>query len=186
MKPWKRNRPTPAMLVSLLALSVALGGTATAAHQLTSRQIATGAITARTIAPGAVTPAKLSAPATASVSVGARGLQGPAGPAGLPGADPRFVAAFSSGYVWVQPGETKFNEARCAIPDDIVSGGYVVTDQNNAVIRDPAVHVVESVPYVAEHPGRNGDNDSWNVGVYNGSAAPIEFDARAICMRKGT
>lgn len=53
------RRPSPALVISIVALVAALGGTAWAAHKIGSREIKAGAITAAKIRAGAVTTAKL-------------------------------------------------------------------------------------------------------------------------------
>jgi len=52
-------RPSPAMVVALLALTVALGGSAYAATKIGTKQIKAGAVTAKKIRAGAVTSAKI-------------------------------------------------------------------------------------------------------------------------------
>lgn len=74
------RRPSPATMISCVALAVALGGTATAARTLIqSKDIAPGAVKARNLAKGAVTKAKL------APGVAIAGPQGPQGPRGLAG-----------------------------------------------------------------------------------------------------
>jgi hypothetical protein len=85
----------------------------------------------------------------------------------------------------VQPGESRGLDAECylgdpypgANPDEIVSGGYTVTDA-------PGVRVTVNKPYVHEHPGRDGHNDSWSVAIFNGSTIPVYLYVNGICLRK--
>jgi hypothetical protein len=53
------RRPSPALVISLVALFVALGGTGYAAFRVDSEDIAPGAVTQEKIAPGAVTGGKV-------------------------------------------------------------------------------------------------------------------------------
>ena len=92
-----RRPVTPAFALSLIALVVALGGTATAARTLIgSKDIANGAIKARNIAPGAVTLAKI-APAARAAIQGTSGPQGPSGPSGPAGRQVGLTSTRSAG-----------------------------------------------------------------------------------------
>ncbi|HWN72512.1 MAG TPA: hypothetical protein VNN15_01750 [Solirubrobacterales bacterium] len=53
------RRPSPSLLISILALFVALGGTAWAAHKIGSKEIKAGAVNGAKIKNGAVTGAKI-------------------------------------------------------------------------------------------------------------------------------
>jgi hypothetical protein len=95
-----RHRPSPAMIVAMVALFVALSGGAYAALRLPpasvgTRQLATGAVTAGKLHNGSVTAQKVKAhslsaqdfaagqlPAGANGATGAQGPTGPQGPAG--------------------------------------------------------------------------------------------------------
>jgi hypothetical protein len=86
----RSRRPSPALVVAVLALFVAAGGTATAAGVIitSSRQIKAGAIDASDLSSKARNALKGAAgPAGAPGSAGAQGPAGPAGPAGAAGAD---------------------------------------------------------------------------------------------------
>jgi hypothetical protein len=60
MKSILKRRPSPAMIVAIVALSVALGGTAIAANMIRSDDIVDGQVMTRDLHAGAVTPAKIS------------------------------------------------------------------------------------------------------------------------------
>ena len=90
------TRPTPAMGVALVALTVALGGTSLAAITVTSSMIrnnsvasidlADNSVVSRDIRNGSIFPVDLSAGAKRTLT-GAIGPMGPAGPAGANGAN---------------------------------------------------------------------------------------------------
>ena len=82
----KLRRPTPALVVAVAALFVAMGGSAVAATKLLvhTRNIANGAVTNRKLANGAVGFGKLNRPVRRALAKG--GPQGPAGPQGPQGA----------------------------------------------------------------------------------------------------
>jgi hypothetical protein len=59
MKSWKSGRPSPALVIALVALFAALGGSAYAATKIGTKQIKNGAITASKLKKEAVTAAKI-------------------------------------------------------------------------------------------------------------------------------
>ena len=105
-----RHRPSPAMVVALIALLVALGGTSIAAvtaalpkNSVGTAQLKGNAVTSEKIKNGQVKPADLSASAKTSGPQGPQGVQGvqgiqgpqgPTGPAGV--ASPGYVAQVAS------------------------------------------------------------------------------------------
>jgi hypothetical protein len=83
-----RHRPSPAMVIALLALLIAMGGTSYAAIRLPAnsvgtKQLKTNAVVSSKVKNGSLTAADF-APRT--IPTGPRGPQGPAGPQGPPGA----------------------------------------------------------------------------------------------------
>ncbi len=83
---FKGKRFTPAMIVAMIALAVALSGTAVAgtAKLITGNQIANGTIKLADLHPGA--KAALKGERGAQGPAGAQGAQGPVGPQGATGA----------------------------------------------------------------------------------------------------
>jgi hypothetical protein len=82
---WKK-RPSPSMMVSLLALAVASAGTATAATLLTGANIKDGSITGKDIKNKSITAADVKGIVGAKGATGLAGAVGPAGAAGVSGA----------------------------------------------------------------------------------------------------
>jgi hypothetical protein len=83
------HRPSPALVISLIALFVAMGGTGYAALKLPKNsvggaQIKTGAVGSSEVKDGAL---KLKDFGSGQIPAGARGAVGPAGPAGVNGHD---------------------------------------------------------------------------------------------------
>ncbi len=101
MKRLRITRPSPAMAVALLALLVALGGTATAASVVlikSSKQIAKGAIATSDLSKSAQKALKgRTGPAGPVGPAGSAGISGPAGPAGSAGAAGAVGAAGPAG-----------------------------------------------------------------------------------------
>src|SRR5215208_6266587 len=79
-----RHRPSSAMVIACLALSIALGGTASAAVLITGKQVKDGSIAGRDVKNSSLGKSKLSATAVSSLT-GQRGPAGPQGPKGDPG-----------------------------------------------------------------------------------------------------
>jgi hypothetical protein len=85
-------RPSPAMIVALVALMAGLGGSAIASSLITGKQIARNAITSKHVKDGSLTLADLSPSVRGAFSHGKptpgsqQGSQGPAGPQGPRGA----------------------------------------------------------------------------------------------------
>lgn len=84
----RRTRlPSPALVVAVIALVVALGGTAAAASGLiTGRQIAPSTITGRNVRNHSLTASDLAPGTVGRGATGKTGAAGPAGPQGAPGA----------------------------------------------------------------------------------------------------
>jgi hypothetical protein len=76
--------PSPAMIVALLALCVALGGSAYAASKINGKNIRNGTITGKKIKNRTITSSKISKPTIRALK-NRRGLRGPRGFRGLRG-----------------------------------------------------------------------------------------------------
>jgi hypothetical protein len=76
-----KRRPSPALIVALVALLVASSGTATAALVMTGKNIQDGTITAKDVKNRTLGTKKLTKKAVSSL----KGQRGPAGPQGLAG-----------------------------------------------------------------------------------------------------
>jgi hypothetical protein len=88
MRSIKKLRPSPALIVALVALMCGLGGTAIARSMITGKDIAKDAITSRHVKDGSLQYSDL-APSTRAAMApkpGPKGPQGPKGPAGPQGA----------------------------------------------------------------------------------------------------
>jgi hypothetical protein len=92
-------RPQPAMIVALIALVFAAGGTSYAALQLTGSQIKNETITSLDIKNKSLKIADLSPSARATLK-GNEGKRGPAGPVGPQGA-PGSAAKLPGGLMWI-------------------------------------------------------------------------------------
>ena len=86
MKSMLNRRPSPSIVVSLVALAVAAAGTATAATLLTGANIKDGSITGKDIKDKSIGSADLKVLGGAKGATGAQGPAGSPGPAGAAGA----------------------------------------------------------------------------------------------------
>jgi hypothetical protein len=88
MRTLRNHRPSPALLLALAALFVALGGTAAAALSVTGSSIKNGTVTGRDVKDRSLGTRELTKRAVGSLrgQAGAPGPQGPAGPRGATGA----------------------------------------------------------------------------------------------------
>jgi hypothetical protein len=85
MRSIKQLRPSPALIVALVALMAGLGGTAVAGSMITGKSIARDAITSRHVKNGSLQLSDLAPRMRSAMSKANRGPQGPAGPQGLQG-----------------------------------------------------------------------------------------------------
>lgn len=70
------KRPSPALVISLAALFIALGGSAWATHKIGSKEIKSGAVTSAKLKNGAVTSAKLKNGAVTTPKIGPSAVTG--------------------------------------------------------------------------------------------------------------
>jgi hypothetical protein len=81
----EKLRPSPALIVALVALMAALGGTAVAGSLISGKQIARNAITSRHVKDGSLQLSDLAPRMRSAMSKPTRGPQGPIGPQGQQG-----------------------------------------------------------------------------------------------------
>lgn len=178
MRRISHHRPTPALVVALVALLLALSGSATAAIVMTGSSIKDGTITGKDVKNRTLGSKKLSKKAISSLSgkpgpqgpAGPRGPEGPAGPAGpvklvhKQGTNNQIAAGATGGYAVGCP-ESASN---------VVGGGYYV-GPGTADFR-----VLHSEPADGGDPDGIPD-DNWDVMVHNTGATPLTLTTYAIC-----
>jgi hypothetical protein len=119
-----KKRITPAFVLAMLALFVALAGTATAgtAVLVTGKQIKNGSIGLADLSASAKRALKGQRGARGPAGVmGAQGVPGPAG-----GFDPNKVSYVQGASFEVAPGATGTGSAACPTSAKALSGGWVV------------------------------------------------------------
>lgn len=186
-----RWKPSPSMVVSLIALSVALAGGATAASNLiTGAQIKNGTITGADIKPGSITSAHIkngsvttadlrngtialadvSLPARRALSKpgprGPQGIQGPPGMQGVPGASGPISSAkldvVTGPDVVAYPGDVVSADASCPAGQRATGGGFFSS----------ITHTGASIP----------GWDRWTAIVNNEHSIPVTINAYVICL----
>jgi hypothetical protein len=124
-----RRRPSAAMLVAIVALLLALSGSATAALVVTGSSIKDGTITGQDMRNRTLGARKLTRKAISSLSgkQGPRGAQGPQGPQGVQGAQgvpgPQGATGPSKTFVDNEPGPITNQETR-VLEVEIEPGSY--------------------------------------------------------------
>jgi hypothetical protein len=169
-----RKRLTPAMVVALIALFVALTSTATATVLITGKQIKDGSIQLRDLSP----KAKLALKGQRGPRgyTGLPGTAGPAGPAGATGAagpaggfDPSKLMHVTGNAIAVAPESFGTATATCPSGLSVISGGFHVSAADLAEV--DGSHVMEG--------------NSWQVLVYNWDVDfPAEVVPYAVCAAK--
>ena len=130
MRRWiHAGRPRPAMIVALIALVLAAGGTSYAASQITSGQIKNETITSRDIKNRTLRSADLSDSAKAALK-GDEGKRGATGPKG----DPGSAAKLPGGLMWIDhfsflPGDSSVQTSFNAVTSGVGAGltGLVIS-----------------------------------------------------------
>jgi hypothetical protein len=175
------HRPTPALVVALVALLLALSGSATAALVTTGSSIKDGTITGKDVKNRTLGSKELSKKAISSLT-GERGPQGPAGPRGADGlqgpagpAGPVKLVHKQGTNSQIAPGATAGFAVGCPeSASNVVGGGYDVGPGT------PDVRVLRSEPADGGDPDGIPD-DNWDVMVHNAGATPLTLTTYAIC-----
>jgi hypothetical protein len=145
--------PSPALVLSFMALFAAFAGGAFAAGKITGSHIKNGSITGQDIRNDSLTGSDIKGQVK-----GDDGPRGPMGPAGTPGSAGGTGRVFYRGQPMpLQSGETRTAEARC--PDGMVPTG------GGAYPVDGGISVAYDRPVAAS--SASGVPDAWEAGVSN-------------------
>lgn len=148
------SKPSPAMLVALLALFVALGGTGYAALSITGKDVKNSSLTGKDVKNKSLTKKDFKGSVRGPAGpTGPQGVEGPQGPKGDPGADGATGSALLSGMAdgipSVSPGSTIFRRATptgystiSTFPSERAS----LSPGRALVTRDLAVRTVSDLP----------------------------------------
>src|ERR1700748_1908548 len=96
MRKVHRRRPSPALVVALLALFVALGGSASAAFIITGRNVKNGSLTGKDVKNGSLGSSDVKNHSLTSKDIKGR-VRGPRGPAGAPGSAKAYADVLGNG-----------------------------------------------------------------------------------------
>jgi hypothetical protein len=167
------RRPSPALIVAFLALSVALGGVAWAGQQLPRdsvgpAQIRDGAVRTQQVRDRSLLREDFRPGQLPRGARGARGSRGPRGRAGAPGAT-RVTARRESGRE-IAPGAIGSASVTCPGSERATGGGGGFAGPPTTNDR-----LVESIPV------GDGPSTRWRVTLFNGGTAPRTPVAYAVC-----
>lgn len=145
------RKPSPAMLVALLALFVALGGSSYAAvvlskNSVRSKHIVKGNVKRSDLGKNAVNSSKVADAsllatdfASGQLPSGPKGDTGATGAAGAPGAPgapgdtgPPGISGLEtvSGTTGINTGDSKFSNANCPAGKQVIAGGATIIDNS--------------------------------------------------------
>jgi collagen triple helix repeat protein len=181
------RKPSPAMVVALVALFVALGGTATAATLLvTSQQIKDRTIQVRDISPQALRalrgrqgPVGAEGPPGPAGPQGPQGNQGPVGPAGPAGRSATDVYTRTFDSV-AEAGGGSFVNLFCG-PNEVALTGGVRTDSVFGVVFDK--YPIMATADGGARPAVHGEKpQGWRIGVSTKTnSTQVFYTAYAVC-----
>jgi hypothetical protein len=178
-----RHKPSPALVVSLLALIVAMGGTSYAAIKLPKNsvgaaQLKKNAVTSAKVKNGSLLKSDFKSGQLPAGPQGPQGLQGPAGPAGTPGKNGATnIAVASSDGLTVPSGassDDSTNGVGCSPGTKAIGGGVVVTDTDG--------NRINTVPVTASDVTEtNSQPDGWQGAIDNETGSDVLLFVDAIC-----
>jgi hypothetical protein len=170
------RRPSPALVLSCLALFLGFTGGAVAAVQIGGKQIRDSSITGKDIKNDSLTPTDFKG--SVRGPAGARGETGPAGPAGAPGAS--LEGSAGAGEVSyrelseeVPGGTTRTVTVPCPGDQVPTGGGYF----------GAGLSVAASYP---EDIDSNGRPDAWSVTADNGDMGAHTLRVDVTCITPTT
>jgi hypothetical protein len=158
--------PSPAMVVALVALGMALGGTAVAGGQLiTGAQIRDHSIALKDLTPRTVRA--LRGQRGVRGPAGLQGSVGPAGPEGLPGTiAPNKVSFQQSPTSTIAAGTVGQAQALCPAGSFVISGGGFTNGQG----------------LWSSSPSTSGTQSGWTIGATAYSSLNSTLTAYAVCL----
>ena len=193
----RHPRASFATVTSLLAISIALGGTAYATSSLPQGSVGTAQLQRGAVTSGKVKNGTLKAVDFARKQI-LKGAPGPAGPIGPTGvvdtsqfytkaqADARFlrgtVTVVASGTV--TSGSFGSATATCPVGSQVVGGGV---EPNNVLTMGVSASypVVDGTALISQTDGQHGPATAWRAFVVNSSGADAPIKVVAVCAPIG-
>jgi hypothetical protein len=152
---FRGRRPSPSLIIALLALFVALGGTSYAVSKIGSRQVANNSLLSKDLRDNSVQSRDVRNRSLLArdfkqgqLPAGPQGATGPQGPQGPPGSAAANLIQGSTGddLVTVQTSEERFPPSGYSATEPVAQGGeWGVTPNATTVVRD-LVGRLESAP----------------------------------------
>jgi hypothetical protein len=179
-----RHKPSPALVVSLLALIVAMGGTSYAAIKLPKNsvgaaQLKKNAVTSAKVKNGSLLKSDFK---SGQLPAGPQGLQGPAGPAGAPGKNGANAAtsvtfADSAGKTVADGANSadSTDTVACAAGAKATGGGVIVTDTDGNVLTTVPVTLSDSTTDAGDQ------TTGWEGAIDNETGGDVVLIVEAIC-----
>ena len=175
MKRLRLRRPSPALVLAVIALVFATAGGATAATLITGKQIKNSSITGADVKNKSLTKSDFKGSVT-----GPPGAQGPAGPQGPAGSNAFGSLHYvTSGTVANPNGSQNFGEAVCNSDERVVGGGVLTTGAFTSHQRVNSSFPSDGTGNIVGHLGTAG----WAAFVDNEGATPQSFEVWAICAK---
>jgi len=179
MSMFRLSRPSPALVISLIALIVAMGGTSYAAFRLpagsvSTRQLANGAVSTAKIKNGAVNGSKVAPNSItgANINLGTLGKVPTAGTAdtatsaaAAPIAKVQIITATGTSGASTGSGNVASATATCPQGTFVLGGGTHLADEVAQTTDD-------------SYPSAN---NAWTANVFNGGTGTPTFTVYAIC-----
>jgi hypothetical protein len=170
-----RHKPSPTLVISLIALVVAMGGTSYAAitlptNSVGSKQLKNNAVSSSKVRNGSLVKADFK---PGQLPSGSQGSQGPQGPAGAPGATGSQGPKGDPGVLGFYIGDTGpgADHALCDAGDVAVGGGGIVMGDGFLTESQPLPFSVDAAPvgWVAHAKKADGSDaavTAWVVCAY--------------------
>jgi hypothetical protein len=170
--------PSPSMVVALIALVVALSGTAYAAATINGKNIKKGTVTSKQIKDGTIVKADLSKKLS---------VTGPQGPQGVQGAPGTPGATSVSKYVWhsedVANNIFEDRDIQCGAGEKLVGGG--AGWETDAGAKEYASVVSFSGPVDSSGDPASGSAAAtgWGGAGQNTAGTVRDFEVFALCAK---
>ena len=174
----RRRRPSAGVVLAIVALFVALGGSSYAAvsalpkgsvgalqikqNAVNGKKVQDGSLLAKDFKPGQLP----SGPQGPQGTQGPQGEQGPTGPQGAPGISGFHIVEGTT--VSVDPGRTSQQTVNCPAGEKAISGGYETGSSINVTLN-------RTGPATTAGTG-------WYVRITNNDAAAKNWNAQAVCV----
>jgi hypothetical protein len=178
-----RHKPSPALVVSLLALIVAMGGTSYAAIKLPKNsvgaaQLKKNAVTSAKVKNGSLLKTDFKSGQLPAGPQGPQGLQGPAGPAGKDGTNAATkIQVIDTDGPQVADGADGSGSAACPAGTKPTGGGVFVTDAGgNLLTVNAPVTESDTLP-----DDTTGLPIGWEGSIHNASGNPVTIVVEAVC-----